>query len=195
MRELTPLPGDSTSTGNAINERGQAVGISGECSNAVGGFSAQHAVLWEPDGTAIDIGNLGGKAWHTPMDLNDQGDVVGFGNPAGVPGDAFGIHAFYWTRHGGIVDLGVLEGDDTSQALGINDRGQVVGLSRGPGGNTAVLWEDGDITDLNTLVEPDYEGTLLVAGHINDAGVITGVARDADTGEEVAFIATPRGRQ
>jgi probable HAF family extracellular repeat protein len=195
MRELTPLPGDSTSTGNAINERGQAVGISGECSNAVGGFSAQHAVLWEPDGTAIDIGNLGGEAWHTPMDLNDQGDVVGFGNPAGVPGDAFGIHAFYWTRHGGIVDLGVLEGDDTSQALGINDRGQVVGLSRGPGGNTAVLWEDDDITDLNTLVEPDYEGTLLVAGHINDAGVITGVARDADTGEEVAFIATPRGRQ
>ncbi|MGH7564603.1 MAG: hypothetical protein ACREK5_09305 [Gemmatimonadota bacterium] len=191
MTELTPLPGDSTSTGNAINERGQVVGISGECSNAVGGFSAQHAVLWQPDGTAIDIGNLGGEAWHTPMDINEKGDVVGFGNPAGVPGDAFGIHAFLWTRHGGIVDLEVLDGDATSQALGINDRGQVVGLSQGPGGNRAVLWKDGEMMDLNTLVEPDYEGTLLYAGHINDAGVITGAARDAATGDIVAFVATP----
>jgi len=195
MTELTPLPGDSTSTGNAINERGQVVGISGECSNAVGGFSAQHAVLWEPDGTAIDIGNLGGEAWHTPMDINEQGDVVGFGNPASVPGDAFGIHAFLWTPHGGIVNLGVLDGDATSQGLGINDRGQVVGLSRGPGGDRAVLWEGGAMTDLNTLVEPSYQGTLLYAGHINDAGVITGAARDADTGEIVTFVATPHGKQ
>lgn len=194
MKELTPLPGDSTSTGNAINERGQVVGISGECSNAVGGFSAQHAVLWEPDGTAIDIGNLGGEAWHTPMDINERGDVVGFGNPAGVPGDVFQSHAFLWTRRGGIVDLGVLEEDASSQGLGINNRGQVVGLSRSPGGDRAVLWQDGVITDLNTRVEPGYTGTLLVAGHINDAGVITGSARDADTGETVTFVATPTRR-
>ena len=54
--------------------------------------------------------------------------------------------------------------------------------------------EGGDLIPLNTLA-PDYEGTLIVAGHINDAGVITGVARDAETGELVAFVATPRGRQ
>ncbi len=195
MEELAPLPGDSTSAATAINQHGQAVGISGECANAVGGFSAQHAVLWEPDGMPIEIDNLGGEAWHTPMDINEHGDVAGFGNPASVPGDAFGIHAFLWTRHGGIVDLEVLDGDQTSQGLGINDRGQVVGLSRGPGGDRAVLWEDGVITDLNTLVEPDYEGTLLFAGHINDAGIITGAALDADTGETVTFVATPRGKR
>jgi probable HAF family extracellular repeat protein len=192
MTELTPLPGDSTSTGNAINERGQVVGISGECSNAVGGFSAQHAVLWEPDGTAIDIGNLGGEAWHTPMDINEGGDVVGFGNPETVPGDAFGIQAFYWSKQSDIVALGVFDGDDTSQALGINDRGQIVGLSRGPNGNRAFLWEGDELIDLNDRA-PGYDGTLLVAGHINDAGVITGVALDADTGDEVAFVATPVG--
>jgi probable HAF family extracellular repeat protein len=194
MRELTPLPGDSTSTGNAINERGQVVGISGRCANAVGGFSAEHAALWEPDGTVIEIDNLGGEAWHTPMDINEHGDVTGFGNPASVAGDAFAPHAFLWTRHGGIVDLGVLDGDVSSQGLGINDRGQVVGLSRGAGGDRAVLWEEGGtiMTDLNT-VTPGYDGTLLYAGHINDAGVITGAARDADTGDVVTFVATPVG--
>lgn len=194
MVELAPLPGDSTSAATAINERGQVVGISGECSNAVGGFSARHAVLWEKSGTPIEIDNLGGDAWHTPMDINERGDVVGFGNPASVPGDAFGIHAFYWSRHGGIQEIEPFDGDNTSQALGINDRGQVVGLSRGPGGDTAFLWQGGELIDLNSLA-PDYEGTLMVAGHINDAGVITGVARDADTGEVVAFLAIPRGRR
>jgi probable HAF family extracellular repeat protein len=194
MTELLPLTGDSTSAATAINERGQAVGISGECSNAVGGFSAQHAVVWGSDGTPAEIDNLGGDAWHTPMDINEHGDIVGFGNPASVPGDAFGIHAFYWSRHGGIEDLGVFDGDGTSQALGINDRGQVVGVSSGPGDDTAFLWEGGELIDLNTLA-PDYDGTLIVAGHINDAGVITGVARDADTGELITFIATPRGRR
>ena len=97
--------------------------------------------------------------------------------------------------NGGIVDLGVLEGDATSQALGINGRGQVVGLSSGPNGNRAVLWEGGERTDLNTLVEPGYTGTLLIAGHINDAGVITGSALDGDSGEIVTFVATPIGKQ
>jgi probable HAF family extracellular repeat protein len=195
MKELPPLPGDSTSTGNAINDRGQVVGISGRCANAVGGFSAQHAVLWEPDGTRIDIGNLGGDAWHTPMHINHRGDVVGFSNPAEVEGDAFAAHGFLWTRHGGIGDLGTLPGDASSQALGINGRGQVVGLSRGSQGDRAVLWEGGVITDLNTLVAPGYSGTLLYAGHINDAGVITGAALDADSGHTVTFVATPIGAQ
>lgn len=194
MTELTPLPGDSTSTGNAINHRGQVVGISGECSNAVGGFSAQHAVLWEPDGTAIDLGNLGGEAWHTPMDINEKGEVVGFGNPDNVPGAAFGIEAWYWSPHTGIDSLGVLPGQVTSQALGINNRGQVVGTSSGsPDGRRAFIWDGGELIDLNDLVDPAYEGTLLVAGHINDAGLITGVALDPDTGDEVAFTAKPTG--
>lgn len=194
MTELPPLPGDSTSAATAINERGQVVGISGDCANAVGGFSARHAVLWEKDGSVSRIGDLGGEAWHTPMDINEHGEVVGFGNPDDVPGATFGIEAFYWSPHTGIDSLGVLEGQTTSQALGINDRGQVVGTSSGsPDGRRAFIWDGGELIDLNDLVDPDYEGTLLVAGHINDAGVITGVALDPDTGDEVAFIATPTG--
>ncbi|MFW6089119.1 MAG: hypothetical protein ACODAB_05160 [Gemmatimonadota bacterium] len=194
MTELAPLPGDSTSAATAINERGQVVGISGDCANAVGGFSARHAVLWEKDGSVSRIGDLGGEAWHTPMDINNHGEVVGFGNPDDVPGAAFGIEAFYWSAHAGIDSLGVLPGQVTSQALGINNRGQVVGTSSGsPDGGRAFIWDGGEIIDLNDLADPDYEGTLRVAGHINDAGVITGVALDPDTGDEVTFVATPTG--
>lgn len=192
MTELPPLPGDSTSAATAVNDRGQVVGISGDCANAVGGFSARHAVLWEKDGSVSRIGDLGGEAWHTPMDINNRGEVVGFGNPDDVPGASFGIRAWYWSPHTGIEAIGVLPGQTTSQALGINGRGQVVGQSSGsPDGRRAFLWEGGEIIDLNDLADPDYEGTLLTAGHINDAGVITGVALDPDTGDEVAFIATP----
>lgn len=193
MTELPPLPGDSTSAATAINERGQVVGISGDCANAVGGFSARHAVLWDR-GTVMEIGNLGGEAWHTPMDINNRGEVVGFGNPDDVPGAAFGINAFYWSRAAGIVSIGVLDGQTTSQALGINNRGLVVGQSSGsPDGRRAFLWEGGKLIDLNDLADPDYEGILLSAGHINDAGVITGVALDPATGDEVTFVATPIG--
>ncbi|MGH9243453.1 MAG: hypothetical protein ACRD29_03885 [Acidimicrobiales bacterium] len=197
MHELPPLPGgDTASAAVAINDRGQVVGISGDCSNAVGGFSARHAVMWE-DGEVTDIGDLGGEAWNTPMAINQWGVVVGFANQAGTPGDDFNEEAFLWTERGGIRPLGMLDGDVRSEALGVNNWGLVVGLSRGAAGDTAVIWRHAiwggdDIVDLNTLA-PDYDGHLDYAGDINDAGVITGQAISA-TGEPVAFVATPRWR-
>ncbi|MDQ3136163.1 MAG: DUF3466 family protein [Gemmatimonadota bacterium] len=193
-RELRPLPDDSTSAATAINDRGQAVGISGECDQAVGRFSALHAVLWDKHGKVTEIPNLGGKTWHTPMDINDAGDVVGFSNPPG-PGDPEGefiAHAFLWT-HGAAdaEDLEVLDGDAFSQALAINARGQVVGVSfGGTDGSRAFLYEDGVLKNLNDLVSivPDV---LLSAQDINDAGQITGRVRDDATGEILSFVATP----
>ena len=189
MTELPPLPGDSTSAATGINNRGQVIGISGECDVAVGRFSAQHAVLWE-NGVPRDIGNLGGDSWHTPMAINSQGDVVGFSNPPAGVGGLFRAHAFLWTEGGGIEDLETLPGNTRSQALGINSRGQIVGLSSGaPAGLRAFLYQDGVMTNLNDLV-PDYDGHLLFAGDINDDGVITGAALNA-AGEVVTFVATP----
>ncbi len=84
MHPLPPLPGDSTSAATGINDRGQAIGISGACGIAVGGVSARRAVMWE-GGSITDLGTLGGEGWNTPMALNAWGDVVGFAN---APGDA-----------------------------------------------------------------------------------------------------------
>lgn len=197
-RELRPLPGDSTSAATAINERGQAVGISGDCDQAVGRFSARHAVLWDR-GTVTEIPNLGGATWHTPMDINERGDVVGFSNPPG-PGDPEGefiSHAFLWTKHSETaLDLGTLPGDLFSEAFAINSRGQVVGISfGGPSGPRAFIWQDGVMTDLNTLVGAGYADVLLSAQDISDAGEITGRVRDHVTGEVLAFVATPSSRR
>jgi probable HAF family extracellular repeat protein len=193
MRELPPWPGDSTSAATAINQRGQVVGISGECDVAVGRFSAQRAVLWDPDGTMTNIGGLGGISWHTPMAINERGDIVGFSNPSGDANGEFMVRAFLWTKAGGMRSLGTLDGDATSQALGINSSGQVVGVScnisnvcRG------VLWENGVLHELTQLLGPSFPDSVASAQHINDAGIITGRLVQKSTGRSLAFVATPR---
>jgi len=193
MKQLRPLPGDSTSAATGINDRGQAVGISGECDIAVGQRSAKHSVLWDKD-EVINIGDLGGDFWHTPMDIDNAGDVVGFSNPRGVVGIDFNPHAFLWTRAGGIRDLGTLPGDANSQGLGVNSSLQVVGVSSGAI-NRAFLWEHGVMQDLNSLVDPDFPDLLIVAQHINEAGVIVGRAVRRGTTQQVPFVATPLSPQ
>lgn len=190
-RQLPPLPGDTVSAATALNDRGQVVGISGFCDQALGRFSALHAVLWDR-GHPIPLGTLGGVAWNTPMAINATGDVVGFANnsPAGA-GD-FHPHAFLWTPDRGIRDLGTLPGDVTSQALGVNDRLEVVGTSCDAAGICrAFCWRDGTMTNLNRLItSPDNR--LTSANDINTAGAITGQARNNRTGHYVAFLAAPR---
>lgn len=191
IHELPPLPGDTSGAATAINDRGQVVGISGTCDQAVGRFTAAHAVLWD-NGTVTDIGNLGGRTWNTPMAINQQGDIAGFAGQPGDDPDNPQLHAFLWTRREGIRDLGTLPGDVYSEAFGINERRQVVGLSCDAGNNCrAFLWQDGVMKDLNTLVAPGYTDTLTTAQDINDLGVITGRAFDPATGERPAFLATP----
>ena len=188
MKELPPLPGDSATAATAINDLGQVVGISGDCGVAVGSVSARHAVLWE-NGVPHDLGNIGGDAWNTPMAINNQGVIVGFANIA--PGVARNFEAFIWTRAGGMKSLHKIAGDLRSQALDINEKGQIVGLSRGgPFVFRAVLWEDGQLIDMNDLTVPDSP-FLLLAGSIDPQGHIVGEALNVDTLESPAFLATP----
>lgn len=198
IRELQPFGDDSTSAATAINNNGQAVGISGRCDQAVGRFSAQHAVLWEKSGQVIEIPNLGGTTWHTPMHINEQGDVVGFSNPegAGDPQGAFIAQAFYWAYGSTTATpIGTLDGDPLSQAFAINAHGQVVGISFGDAvrGARAFIWENGVLTNLNVLFGAANGDVYLSAQDINDAGQITGRVRDGATGQTVAFVATPIG--
>jgi probable HAF family extracellular repeat protein len=191
IRELPPLPGDTASAATALNDRGQVVGISGICDRAVGRFSAIHDVLWQ-DGKPTDLGSLGGVAWNTPMAINERGDVIGFANASAAAGGRFDAHAFLWTHRDGMRDLGTLPGDTFSQALGINDRREIVGTSCDADFNCrAVVWRKGVVTDLNTLVKPGDDGTLISANDVNESGRITGQALDPATGALVAFVAQP----
>jgi len=189
MQELPPLPGDSTSAATAINNKGQVVGISGACGIAVGDVSAAHAVLWE-NGIPIDIGSLGGHSWNTPTAINNHGTIVGFSLLAGQDGTR-NYEAFIWTKEAGMHSLGKPDGDIRSAAFGINNRGQIVGLSRGgPYVFRALLWENGVMTDLNTLTLPGSP-FLLYANDINDRGEIVGQAFNPDTEEAPAFVGIP----
>ncbi|WP_242107058.1 hypothetical protein [Luteimonas aquatica] len=191
LRELPPLPGDSVSSATALNDRGQVVGISGSCANAVGGRSARRNVLWE-HGRPVDIGDFGGIAWNTPMAINQHGDIVGFANRSAADGTAFNPRAFLKSPGRRIRNLGTLGGEGNSQALGVNAWRQVVGQScDAAGACVGFLWQDGRMTDLNTLLSPAFHGSVVAANDIDDFGRITGQAVDAASGDAVAFVATP----
>jgi probable HAF family extracellular repeat protein len=195
IRQLQPLKGDTVAFGFGINDEGQAIGSSGLCSNTalppfVGGPQAAHAVLWDQDGSPHDLGGLvRGAAINLPGGINERGEVVGGAQSSnGAP------HAFLWTQETGMQDLGALSGDFLSAAPcchTINNKRQVVGFSiPGPlGSGRAFLWENGVMTDLNTLILSDSPWYLLEATSINDAGEIVGWG--TINGNVHAFLATP----
>jgi probable HAF family extracellular repeat protein len=193
IRELRPLDGDTVGMALWVNDNGQAVGASGLCSNTVLPPIAfgPHAVLWEKDGSAHDLGNLGSSVGNVGLSINNHGQVVGASSLTPDATPFFGSHAFLWTREKGMRDLGTLPGDVASAGLGINDEGQVVGISNDANGNPrAFLWQNGVMTDLNTLIPADSPLFLLGAFVINSRGEIIGFGVN-DAGEVHGFLATP----
>jgi probable HAF family extracellular repeat protein len=191
ITQLPPYPGDPDSAATAINDSGEVVGISGLCSNAVGGASARHALLWR-NGMPFDLGNIGGHAWNTPTALNNRGEIVGFANTSGDENAPLSPVAFLWTQETGKMEkLPMLDDDQTSAAYDINQEGQIVGVSNGgPMGIRAFLYENGGIHDLNALVVGDSPLYLLIAQGINSGGEIVGTAVDP-SGQQVGFLAVP----
>ena len=198
IQDLPLIPGDSSGAATAINDKGQIVGISGICDQAVGRHTAKHAVLWE-NGTVTDIyPNPPAPWWNTPTAINQRGDVVGFaGDPAFVEGDI--VHAFMWTREDGIRNLKPLPHRTPkhvdSEAYGINEARQVVGVSCDADQTDcrAVIWDHGNTpTDLNDF-KGGFSAVLTNAKDINNKGEITGRATDPDTGVLTAYLAVPIG--
>jgi probable HAF family extracellular repeat protein len=192
IRELPTYPGDPDGAAIAINDNGQVVGVSGPCAafnpNLGLYLLDSHALLWQ-DGTVTDLGNLGGDGGfggNHACAINNQGQVVGHSD---LTGDTT-FHAYLWTKETGMQDLETLQGDFASLALGINDRGEVVGASLAPDfSSRAFLWENGVMTDLNTLIPANSALFLLQAKSINSSGEIVGLAVTS-TGELHGFLAT-----
>jgi probable HAF family extracellular repeat protein len=202
IRQPSRLPGDSVGMALGINDKGQVVGSSGSCANTIlpPFAAAPHAVLWDRDGSVRDLGNLGGTVntgllgvGNVAFAINNRGQVVGV---SALPGNQ-NVHAFLWTDETSMQDLGTLPGDVYSAGFDINERGDVVGgsIDGNPAtGNTrAYLWQNGVMTDLNTLVPADSPLYLLVAFAINDVGEIAGFGVSS-TGNIHGFLATPSKR-
>lgn len=193
-QNLPLITGDSSGAATAINNRGQIVGISGICDQAVGRHTAKHAVLWDGD-TMTNLGNLGAELWITPMAINQGGDVAGFGATTATDLNGDFLRAFFWNRKNGITKIDPLPiaGHVLSQANGLNEHGQVVGISCTIVGDClGFLWEDGVMTNLNDPnVVPGFTGVIINAQDINDNGEITGRAFEPATGQIKTFIAVP----
>jgi hypothetical protein len=78
VRKISLLPGDTVGIALWINDSGQAIGTTGTCANTLflPLIVGPHAVLWEADGSAMNLGSLGGTT-NVPLNLNNQGQVEG----------------------------------------------------------------------------------------------------------------------
>jgi len=194
IRELPLIGTDGSGAATALNDRGQIVGISGDCEYAVGFDSARHAVFWE-NGIATEMVNPYGAAapwWNTPMMINERGDAVGF---AGVPNDPNGNFTppFRWSKKQGWHWIPLLQGDIAGVATSINNRGVIVGYSNDANGNLHPWVRVNGVTrNLNDLIEPGSGLTapIALAFDINDHGEITG-----STATNQAIIASPVWRR
>lgn len=152
------------SRANAINNRNVAAGAIN-----VGGTA--YAFRWENNVIRLagTFGSMGSHAY----DLNNkwQPQVVG----SSRNNDGF-LRGFLWQR-GMMYDLDILPEAVDSIAKGINNRGQIVGTSGGRG----VIWQNGEIRDLNMMlagvpqnpppgaivtdaIDIDWRGRILAVG-------------------------------
>jgi probable HAF family extracellular repeat protein len=194
VQELPTVSGDPDGIAFAINDNGQAVGASGECTaflinNDLTYLHGLHATLWE-NGTVTDLGNLGGVAGgggNTAFSINNRGQVVGHMGRADGP-----AVAYLWSKEAGIQNLGTLPGDFTSVALSINENGDIVGISLDAEFNPRayVRLDGGMLVDLNSLIPADSPLFLFDACSINSRKEIIGIAVDG-AGDFHGYLATP----
>jgi len=87
-----------------------------------------------------------------------------------------------------MIDLGTL-GGGSSYAYGVNLGGEIVGYSwLADGGQSAFLYDDGTMLNLNSLLPANSGWDLLQAYAINDSGQITGTG--LYNGQLTAFVMT-----
>lgn len=171
IRDLGSLGGGSQA--NAINEKGQIVGMSGIGVRTATGGEIEHAFLWQK-GRMVDLGTLGTgfNATHASA-INGSGQIIGSSEkivPVGNTEGTVRSRSFLWAQ-GRMTDLGSFGGKKT-EAWAINERGQVVGRSATPSGiNCAFLWQRERMTSLGTFAAKESAATT-----INNRGQIVGEA-------------------
>ncbi|HEY3268782.1 MAG TPA: hypothetical protein VGM37_17835 [Armatimonadota bacterium] len=167
---------------SAINDAGDVAG------RATTTAFADHAAIWR-NGAAVDLGVLSGDSNSCALGLNALGWAVGasYGPSAATST----LHAFQY-RDGVLAPLPGRSSAESCVATAINSAGRVVGYAGAlaEGGETAALmWENGEVRDLQTLLPSNSGWTLVAARDINDAGQIAGTG--VFQGGYHGFLLTP----
>lgn len=156
IRDLGTLGGQH-SVAFGINNAGVVVGAS----NLSGQGDLTHAFVYAK-GEMVDLGTLEGGTSSSAEAINNAGVIAGVSNGTGFEDSQ---HAFIYSQ-GVMRDIGTLGGRLTVND--INSRGQVVGMSGGVG----YVYTNGQMLDLNSLIDPSLGWTVTAAVGINDAGQI-----------------------
>ena len=194
LRGLTPPPGFQDSDARAINDKGQAAG---KAARKLGGQTHSRAIFWDANGQAKDLGLLPGNTDSVAQCINNKGQIAGwaFITEKSLAGST-PLHdrAFLW-QNGKMRGLGSLHRIHDSKVSALNDSGQVVGYalewdaSGYEGAEGALLWQNGRVYDLNTLI-PSHSGWKLQSAQgINDKGWIVGYGNH--NGHDHAFLLRP----
>jgi probable HAF family extracellular repeat protein len=182
---LPTMNGFNYSEASAVNDSGQVVGSEGTYVPGPQPYGPQHAFSYTLGAGMVDLETLPGTVNSVANAVNASGEVVGTSyNPAVNGGPSL---AFSWTSAGGMVNLGTLPGglQDTG-ATGINDNGVIVGTS----GGDAFIYENGKMTDLNTLMPANSVWHLNDAVAIADNGDIVADGYNTVTGSQDALLLT-----
>jgi len=184
---LQTLPGYPSDFAGGASPNGQIVG---NATNA----TASIPIYWpraDPAVVPVALKDLPGARGTQATLINDKGQIAGNTQINSVP------TAVYWrspTDQNPLV-LPVPAGGnsfaDGVSVAGMNRSGQVVGTGKG----LALLWQDGKVTDLNTLIPANTDWKLTSATSINDQGWIlgTGTLKDASgTQTTSAFLIKPK---
>lgn len=173
--DLGTLPNGDGSRGFAINGHGEVVGAVANTINGAPNFPEDPFVY--RNGTMTGLGNFGG-IFSNATSINDAGLVVGYAGIdfGGLSDEIYSRSAFLY--EGGVLhDLGGLAPYRSSVASDINNLGQIVGSAGLAGGGAhAFLYENGEMIDLNTLIDPASGWTIEDAAAINDLQQIAATA-------------------
>lgn len=160
LTDLGTLNGDH-SHAFGINDNGLIIG------DAIASSSGKpRAVVWQ-NNVASDLGTLGGGKGQAYA-LNNLGQIAGNADNASNAPRGF---LFKLNAAGSVSernDLGART-SPYSYAYAVNNKGQVVGTN-----GRAFLWQNGVMTDLNSLLPMASGWLLTTATSINDNGQIVG---------------------
>jgi probable HAF family extracellular repeat protein len=181
-------PSGSGSTALALNDNGEVVGVSSGLASNSGGVV--RAVVWQ-HGVIQDVGTLGGLH-STASAINSHRQVAGWAEIADQSTVAFLF------ENGVMHDLGILPGGaiqpgSGSQAAALNALGQIVGSSvNSKTENRAVIWENGQIMDLNDGISAPTGVVFTRARAINNRGQIVVEQQSQTNSSTSSFLLTPR---
>jgi probable HAF family extracellular repeat protein len=164
-----PTIGGTANVAFGVNDAGTVVGWS----ETPDGIAHARAFRWSA-GVLTDLGTLPGGAFDSSaaQAINASGYTVGYCQGFAI------LHACAWDA-AGVHDLGTLPGSDSSVANAVNDLGVAVGDSADPTNiynERAVIFHDGIVEDLNSLVTLPPGVVLTSAVAIDKHGVILALA-------------------